>query len=250
MFGLKAIVRRLCLVGATLLVALAVTGTSVAAQSGAGMIQNTNSPQYQQEAADLRASQYLYYGYPFGYGYYNYGYDYGNPYYGYGYNGTPFYYNNSPTGQNPFTLVGCDTGNYTCLAQKGGNVYGGYPGYGYSGYGFPGYGYGNPGFSYGYAAPPSGPPLYGYALNYNFNFPYSGIPDSYFKNASCAVGDYTCLFGKLGMGVNLPDSFFAAVGCPTGNYACATSQTVFTNVGCTIGNYSCVYSKTGKMPTA
>lgn len=161
-----------------------------------------------------------------------------------------------------FTSVGCDVGNYSCLAANGGvypyGVYGGYPGYGsYPGYGgYPSYpGYGSypgqpaPNVAYpGAGLPPGGAPQTGYAMNYNFNFRYYGIPDAYFTSNGCAVGDYTCLFSKFGNGAMVPASFFAAVGCATNDYNCATSQTVFTNAGCTIGNYTCVYMKTGKNP--
>lgn len=250
-FGLKSIVQRLGIVVLAGFFALTVTGLSVAAADPApgqvGVIYNTGSAAYQQTAADVRAQQYLgYYGY--GYGYNGYGY---NNYYG----GTPFYYNGSPVGQNVFTSVGCDTGNFSCLASKGvANPYGygynnyGYsaPVYGYSTYAYPGYNAYNYGYTNTYAT--GGTPLYGYALNYNFNFPYSGLPNNYFTTANCAVGNYTCLFGNLGMSASLPNSFFDAVGCAQGNYACATDQSVFTSKGCTIGNYACVFSKTGKTP--
>ena len=233
--SLKSTVQRLGIVILAGFFALAVTGLSVSAADPApgqvGVIYNTGSAVYQQSAADLRATQYL--------GYYGYGFT--------GYNN----YNGSPNGQNIFTSVGCDTGNFTCLATKGvGNPYGynnnnfygyGTPYSGYNNYAYPGYN----SYNYGYTG---GAPLYGYAMNYNFNFPYSGLPNNYFTNANCAVGNYTCLFGNLGMSASLPNSFFDAVGCPQGNYACATNESVFTSKGCTIGNYACVFNKTGKTP--
>jgi hypothetical protein len=164
---------------------------------------------------------------------------------------------------NYITATGCDADDYSCLAANGIYPYGGYPGYpgypapypGYPAYpGYPGYGAPPPGvvpsapYPTGGVQPPGGAPLMGYAQNYNFSFRYYGIPDAYFTSNSCAVGDYTCLFGKMGNGAMIPASFFAAVGCATNDYACATSQTVFTNAGCTIGNYTCVYMKTGKKP--
>jgi len=253
--GLKSIGQRLGIVILAGFFALTVTGLSVSAADPApgqvGVIYNTGSAVYQQSAADLRATQYLgYYGY--GYGYNGYGFTGYNNYYG----GTPFYYNGSPNGQNIFTSVGCDTGNFTCLGTKGvGNPYGGFNnnnnnfyGYGTPYGGFNSYNYAYPGFNsynYGYTG---GAPLYGYAMNYNFNFPYSGLPNNYFTNGNCAVGNYTCLFGNLGMSASLPNSFFDAVGCPQGNYACATNQSVFTSKGCTIGNYACIFNKTGKTP--
>lgn len=256
-FGLKSIVQRLGVVVLAGFFALTVTSLSVAAADPApgtaGVIYTTGSAGYQQAIADSRAQQYLsYYGY--GYGYNNY------------YGGTPFYYNGSPTGQNVFTAVGCDTGNFSCLASKGvANPYGygynnyaytgynsynyGYnaPTYGYNTYAYPGYNAYNYGYSNGYTTGGAAP-LVGYALNYNFNFPYSGLPNTYFSTANCAVGNYTCLFGNLGTSASLPNSFFDAVGCTQGNYACATDQSVFTSKGCTIGNYACVFSKTGKTP--
>ena len=176
-----------------------------------------------------------------------------------------------------FAAVGCDAGNFSCFAANGGNysgfnaagcaagnfsclaangvAYPGYPGYtGYPGYsGYPGYVV-NPGVVPGVvypnvgSQPAPGPSLTGYAANYNFSYRYFGIPDAYFTSNGCAVGDYTCLFGKMGNGATIPDSFFAAVGCPSGNFACATDQGVFTSKGCTIGDYNCVYTKTGKRP--
>jgi len=264
--------QRLGIAGLAVFFALSVTGLSVAAADPnpgqSGVIFNTGSAAYQQSAAAVRAQQY-----PFGYGYYGFndfngfnsfngfngfnGYNGGVSPYGFGgtyYNGfnggTPFFYNNSPNGQTPFTAVGCDTGNFTCLASKGvpypygfnGNGFNGFNGNGFNGNGFNGFN-GNVYNGFG-----GGTPLVGFASNYNFSFPYSGLPNGYFTNTGCAVGNYTCLFGTLGTTGTLPNSFFAAVGCPVGNYSCATSQTVFTNNGCTIGNYTCVYTKTGLTP--
>ncbi len=254
--------QRLGIMGLAVFFALSVTGLSAAAADPnpgqSGVIFNTGSAAYQQVAANVRAQQF-----PFGYyGYGDFGgfngfnggfngfngysvspYGFGGTYYN-GFNGgTPFFYNNSPNGQTIFTAVGCDTGNFTCLASKGVP----YP-YGFNGFNGNGFNNGFNGFNNGFNGFVGGTPLVGFANNYNFSFPYSGLPNVYFTNTGCAVGNYTCLFGTLGTTGTLPNSFFAAVGCPVGNYSCATSQTVFTNNGCTIGNYTCVYGKTGVSP--
>jgi len=146
-----------------------------------------------------------------------------------------------------FDAADCDDGNFSCLAANGVvypygvpvpyATYAGYPGVVPSA-SYPVNGVVNPGVA----------PQNGYAVNYNYNYRYYGIPDAYFTSNGCAVGNYTCLFSKFGNGATVPVSFFAAIGCAPGDYACATNQSVFTNAGCTIGNYTCVYTKTGKNP--
>lgn len=163
-------------------------------------------------------------------------------YYG-GYSGTPFYYNGSYNGQNIFTVNGCDTGNYTCLYNKGVTGYAGYNSYPYT-YSYSSYpytsGYTYP-YTYGYTIPTVS---YTYGGYFNGSY-YSGLPNSYFSNAGCAVGNYTCLFANSGG--NLSNNFFTAVGCPIGNYTCATND-VFARNGCPQGNYACVFGKTGVSP--
>ncbi len=225
------------------------TGAGAADPPKPGVIYTFNSPTYSNPGAPLYINTT--------------GVNYGN----YPYNGG-FYYNNSFNGQNIYTVNGCNTGNDSCLQSKGITVPYGYNGYNGSGafifgnyssstyYPYGGYA----GYPFIYTAPATyTAPTYAYNYNYptySYNTPYfanyyngnyySGVPNSYFTNAGCAVGNYSCLFANNGG--NLSNGFFTAVGCPVGNYSCASGDAVFTSRGCTVGNYACVFGKTGVTP--